>query len=143
MTGNAALVLGYLLRYARGRQRARTQSRIAADLRGLGAEITVRDVRDILADLVLAGAPVGTTAGTPAGAFLCESREDFLIAYANLYKRVRRQAKRCERFKETARAALSGQATFNFITAEQTLADLEAAPLLATAAAEAGEGRRP
>ncbi|MFO8011690.1 MAG: hypothetical protein R6X20_00145 [Phycisphaerae bacterium] len=142
MTGHQALVLGYLSRHCRGRARARTQAKIAADLRGLGVEMTARDVRDLLADLVLDGQPIGTTAGRPAGAFLCESREDFLAAYGNLYKRVRRQARRCDRFKQTARAALSGQFTFDFAAAAARFDAVADAPLLA-AAAEAGEGRTP
>jgi hypothetical protein len=133
MTGHQALILGYLARHCRGRARARTQARIARDLRALGVEVTTRDVRDLLADLVLAGAPVGTTAGSPAGAFLCETRQDFLTAYANLYKRVRRQARRCDRFKQTARSALSGQLSFDFAAAEARLSALAEAPLLAAA----------
>jgi len=138
-TGYHALLLGYLARHCRGRARARTQGRIAADLRALGVEVTTRDVRDLLADLVLAGAPVGTTAGSPAGAFLCLDREDFLTAYRNLYTRVRRQARRCDRFKRTARAALSGQLTFDFAEAERRYAALAEAPLLAAATTRAGE----
>jgi len=134
----AIVILGYLRRYCWGRAAARTQGRIGLDLRHLGLAVTTRDVRDALAALVLAGWPVGTTAAKPAGAFVCETRADFLSAYRNLYVRVRGQARRCRRFKETARAALSGQEAFDFYEADAKFADLEGAPLLASVGA--GEG---
>jgi len=98
----SVLILGYLRKNCRGRAAARTQGRIASDLRGLGLDVDTRNVRDALAALVLAGAPVGTVAGKPPGAFVCEDRRDYLGAYANLYRRVVCQAKRARRFKETA-----------------------------------------
>ena len=107
----AVVVLGYLRRYCWGREAARTQGRIGLDLRDIFLQLTTRDVRDALSDLVLAGWPVGTTAANPAGAFICETRDDYLAAYRNLYVRVRGQARRCRRFRETARAALSGPAS--------------------------------
>ncbi len=133
----AVVVLGYLRRYCWGREAARTQGRIGLDLRHLGLQLTTRDVRDALSDLVLAGWPVGTTAANPAGAFICETRDDYLAAYRNLYVRVRGQARRCRRFRETARAALSGQKVFDFYEAVGTFADLEGAPLLAGVSAGA------
>jgi transposase len=124
------LVLGYLRKHARGRATARTQARIAADLRGLGLDVTSRAVRNALADLVRLGAPVGTTPAKPPGAFLCEDRADFLAAYRNLAIRFRAQAARARRFRETARAALDGQRTFDFWEADGAFAELERAPLL-------------
>ncbi|HUX03056.1 MAG TPA: hypothetical protein VMY35_19015 [Phycisphaerae bacterium] len=135
------ILLGYLKRYAWGRAAARTQGRIGLDLRHLGLDVTTRDVRDALAALALAGAPVGTTAANPAGAFVCESREDYLLAYRNLYVRVRRQARRCRRFKETARAALSGQTVFDFGEADEQYHDLANAPLLAACGSAEGTVR--
>ena len=132
----AMIVLGYLRKHAGGRAAARTQGRIGWDLRRLGLVVTTRDVRDALATLVLAGWPVATTTAKPAGAYLCVTRDDFLTGYANLYKRVRIQAKRCRRFKATARAALSGQTTFDWYEADARYADLANAPLLV------GEGGR-
>jgi len=127
----AALVVGYLRKHCPGRQRARTQTEIASDLRGLGLDVSVRAVRDAIADLRLAGCPVGTSSG--GGCFLCLSARDFRVAYRNLYGRLRTQAKGCRALKATARRALSGQAVFDFAEAENVLAELEAAPLLAAA----------
>ena len=124
------LVLGYLREHARGRAAARTQGRIAVDLRGLGLTVSSRSVRDALADLVRLGAPVGTTPAKPAGAFVCETRADFLAAYRNLAIRFHAQAARARRFRETARAALDGQRTFDFWEADGAFAELERAPLL-------------
>jgi hypothetical protein len=39
------VTLGYLEKHARGHAAARTQARIAADLRDLGLQATARDVR--------------------------------------------------------------------------------------------------
>jgi hypothetical protein len=131
-----ALVLGFLAKHARGRERGMTQGCIAARLGALGMEVDVRAVRDALAALTLRGEPVGTSSG--GGCFLCVKRADFLLAYRNLYGRLQTQSKRCDRFKQTARAALSGQRTFNFAAAESALAQLEGAPLLAAA----GDGQQ-
>lgn len=124
------LILGYLRKHARGRAAARTQARIAADLRGLGLEVTARAVRDALADLVSQGWPIGTTPARPAGAFVCETRADFLTAYRNLAIRFRAQAARARHFRETARRALSGQAILDFDEADSVFHELAAAPLL-------------
>jgi len=131
----AILVLGYLRKNCQGRAAARTQPRIAGDLRDLGLTVGTRDVRDALADLVLGGWPVGTATGRPSGAFLCADREDFRAGYRNLTRRIRAQAGRARRFKATAEAALSGQRVFDFLEAEAQFAELERAPLLAV-----GEG---
>jgi hypothetical protein len=135
-----ALVLGFLAKHARGRERPVTQGRIAAHLRSLGVNVDTRAVRDAMAAVSLRGEPVGTSSG--GGCFLCMDRPDFLLAYRNLYGRLRTQAKRCDRFKETARAALSGQRTFDFAEAESALAQLEGAPLLPAAALGAGGSER-
>jgi len=125
------LILGYLRKYAVGRAAARTQPRIAGDLRDLGLTVGTRDVRDALADLVLGGWPVGTATGRPSGAFLCADREDFRAGYRNLTRRFRSQAARARKFAATASAALAGQRVFNFDEADSTFAELAAAPLLA------------
>lgn len=125
----ALLILGYLRKHAVGRAAARTQDKIAGDLRGLGLEVTTRDVRDAAAALALAGWPVGTAAGAPAGCFLCETRADFLAARHNLVCRLNVQAQRVRRFDATARAVLSGQKTFCFGEADEQYAEIERAPL--------------
>jgi hypothetical protein len=127
------LILGYLRKHARGRAAARTQGRIAADLRGLGLDVTTRQVRDAAGALVLAGWPVGTAAGKPGGVFLCTGRADFLLAKHNLTHRLAAQAARARCFDETVAAALSGQRTFDFFEADGAFAELERAPLLAAA----------
>jgi len=126
----ALLVLGYVRKYAVGRANARTQGRIAADLRDLGLAVTVRDVRDAASALVLAGWPVGTAAGKPPGVFVCETREDFQMARHNLTCRLFAQAARSRAFEATAEAALSGQRCFDFLEADSQFAELERAPLL-------------
>ena len=136
----AVLVLGYLRKYARGRAATRTQGRIARDLRDLGLNATTRGVRDAASALVLGGWPIGTSSAKPGGVFLCGTREDYLMAYRNLYKRLVAQAKRARRFKATARAALSGQRTFDFLEADSQFAELERAPLLAGAGGGRSEG---
>jgi len=139
-----ALVGGYLARYCRGFDQARPQARIAVDLRDLGLTASTRDVRDAIAALRLEGAPIGTSSG--GGCFLCLTGPDFRVAYANLYRRLRTQAKGCRAFKRTARRALSGQRVFDFAEGQNLLAELEAAPLLATASDRgpfAGACRRP
>ncbi len=95
----AVVLLGYLRKRARGRAAARTQGRIGWDLRRLGLAVTTRDVRDALAALVLAGWPIGTGA---RGTWLCVTPGDWRAGYRNLYVRLREQAKRCRKFKETA-----------------------------------------
>ena len=66
------------------------------------------------------------------------TRDDFLVGHRNLVARVRVQAKRCQTFKATARAALGGQLRFDFADADSRYADLEDAPLLASVSAGAG-----
>lgn len=125
------LILGYLHRYCRGAAAARTQERIARDLRALGLDVRPRDVRDGLAVLVDGGWPVGTTCGTPPGAFLCRTPDDFKMGYRNLAVRFLAQARRARAFKRLARETLAGQGTFDFGEARERFADLERAPLLA------------
>ena len=140
-TANAVpiLILGYLYRYCRGAAAARTQSRIAGDLRHLGVDVRPRDVRDALAVLVDAGAPIGTVCGTPPGAFVCENRVDFLKAYRNLAVRFFAPARRARAFKVLAREPLSGQKKFDFAEARERFADLEEAPLLTTIGKDTGQ----
>ena len=130
----AALVAGYLAKHCRGLERARPQARIAGDLRALGLDLSTRDVRDAIAELRLAGAPVGTSSG--GGCFLCLCGRDFRVAYSNLYRRLRTQAKGCRAFKKTARRSLSGQVMFDFAEGQNLICELEAAPLLAAASGQ-------
>jgi hypothetical protein len=131
------VVLGYLRKHCRGAARARTMPRIARDLSVLGIECdagTVRSgraVRDALAELSAAGFPVGTTCGSPAGAFVCETGRDFAVAYRNLLGRIHPQVRRAKAFKVAARETLNGQRSFDFSEAEERLRELERAPLLA------------
>jgi len=124
------VLLGYLVKFCLGEGAARTQGRIASDLRGLGLDVDARAVRDMMGELVDEGYPVGTTSAKPPGAFVCVGRRDFRRGYRNLYSRVRAQAKRCQKFKAMAREILSGQRRFDFLEARAFFADLEAAPLL-------------
>ena len=126
----AILVLGYLRKNCQGRAAARTQGQIAGDLRDLGLAVSTRDVRDAAGALVLAGWPVGTAAGKPAGCFICTERADFVVGYHNLVRRIRAQAGRARRFKATAEAALGGQRRFDFGEADNAFHELAAAPLL-------------
>jgi len=123
------LVLGFLAKYARGRDRAASHARIAAHLRGLSLDVDVRAVQDATTALRLEGLPVGTSSGS--GCFLCVAAVDFRTGYRNLYGRLRTQAKGCRRFKETARAFLSGQRVFDFAEAAGFLGEIEDAPLTA------------
>jgi len=136
LTAHQALLAGYLGKHCRGHQRARTQRRITADLRTLGVEMTVREVRDLLAEMAMGSLPVGTDTH---GAFLCVGRADFRRAYRNLYSRVREQAKRCRRFRRTFAEFTGGQLGFDFDDAERRYTDLQATPLLA-ACGSAGVG---
>ena len=126
----AILVLGYLRKNCQGRAAARTQSRIASDLRGLGLAVLTRDIRDACAALVEQGWPCGTATGKPAGVFVCTARADFVVGYRNLTRRLRAQAGRARRFKATAEAALGGQRRFDFGEADNAFHELAAAPLL-------------
>lgn len=130
------IVLGYLRRHCRGRDAARTQKRIAADLADIGLDVTTRRVRDALAALVDAGWPVGTVCSRPAGAYLCQVRGDFMAAWQNLHRRFEAQARRLRRFEKTARLTLSGQQAFDFSEADARFAELAAAPIRAAAKAE-------
>jgi len=123
-----------LRRHCRGRAAARPTARIAQDLRDLGISAPTREVRACLADLVTAGWPVGSSSAKPAGAYLAERRDDSKAGYLTLVRRFRAQARRARKFRETARAALSGQAVFNFDEAENAFHELQAAPLLAAGA---------
>ncbi|MCX5673439.1 MAG: hypothetical protein NTX87_00365 [Planctomycetota bacterium] len=122
------LLAGYLAEHCRGRQRARTQARIARDLRGLALDVTPRDVQDAVARLRLAGCSVGTA---DAGVFLCADRRDWRVAYRNLYGRLRTQARGARAFRETFRRAVGGQAVFDFAEAAARLEAIESAPLFA------------
>ncbi|HUU09628.1 MAG TPA: hypothetical protein VM431_03720 [Phycisphaerae bacterium] len=121
------LVAGYLCKHCPGIGRARTQRRIAADLRCLGLAVQTRDIRDAVEVLRLAGAPVGT--GT-AGVWLCRDRRDWRVAYRHLYGRLRTQAAGCRRFKRTFCETTTGQARFDFAQGLDLYHELLAAPLL-------------
>lgn len=121
------VLLGYLRRYCAGEAAARTQDRIAGDLKTLGIYATSRDVREAVSALGLAGRPVGTSV---QGAFICVSVRDWRRAYRTLYSHLRTQGRRCRRFRQTFREASNGQRCFDFAEAENLFAEIEAAPLL-------------
>ena len=133
------LLAGYLAEHCRGRQRARTQARIARDLRGLALDVRTRDVQDAVARLRLGGCPVGTG---DAGVFLCADRRDWRVAYRNLYGRLRTQARGVRAFRETFRRAVGGQAVFDFAQGTDFYEELVRAPLLTAAALGGAAGRR-
>ena len=131
-----ACVLGYLHKWCCGAAAARSQETIARHLREAGlAGTTARDVRDAAAALALGRWPVGTSS---AGCFLCVTARDFRVAYRNLYGRLIAQAKRCRVFKETARAALSGQRALDFAEGQCAFEKLLRAPLLADLGGQGG-----
>jgi hypothetical protein len=126
-------VLGYLMAHCRGAVSARKIWKIAEDLTALGLPgTTERGIRDGLSTLRLEGLPIGTTCGDPPGAFLCETPADFRLAYRNLYRRVRVQARGCRRFRRTFTEAVSRQFRFEFAEAEEAYRRLAEAPLLAS-----------
>ena len=136
------VVLGYLRRHCRGRAAARTQGRIASDLRAMGVRVAARQVRDVLASLVDHGWPVGTSCRAPAGAFLCQTRADFTAGWRNLRRRFEAQARRLRRFEEMAKRAVSAQQAFDFRDADEQFAELSGAPVPPSRAAENGGGAR-
>jgi hypothetical protein len=132
MTNLEALTLGYLSKHCRGAAAARKLWKIAEDLAVLGAaNANERSIREVLAELRLAGLPVGTTCGDPPGAFLCETTADYRLAYRNLYTRLRHQARGCRRFRRTFREAVARQFRFQFAEAEAAYRLLSDEPLLA------------
>lgn len=122
MTILETTLLGYLIKYCRGRTAARTQARIAGDLASAsGLDVRPRDVRDALGALALAGRPVGTST---RGAFWCVDAGDFAAATRHLTHRLDRQGQRARRLQTTARESLSGQGTFE-LTLEDPAGDVE------------------
>jgi len=132
MTNLEAITLGYLAKCCRGAAAARKLWKIAEDLAVLGvAGATERGIREALAELRLAGLPVGTTSADPPGAFLCETTADYRLAYRNLYTRLCHQARGCRRFRRTFREAVARQFKFQFAEAEAAYRLLAEEPLLA------------
>jgi len=140
------LVLGYLYHEARGAEEAKSYPQIVARLAPLAEAIgagglTPRGIYQIMADIQLAGWPVGTTPGRPPGAFVCVSRRDWRIGGRNLYGRLRLIARRYRRYRRTFREAAGGQTTFDWTAADRALASARDALARADPGADAGDYR--
>lgn len=110
LSTEARLLAAHLHRAARGAARAQPYRVLAEVLRATGADVTERDIYELVAELQLAGRPVGTTSRQPSpGAFICETDGDFEAAEANLRTRALRPLKRLLRFRRTRREARTGQ----------------------------------
>lgn len=133
------LTAGYLWKHCSGLGAARTETRIAADLRDLGVSVRTRDLREAVRVLRLAGAPIGTST---AGVFVCIEPRDWRTAYRHLYTRLRTQAAGCRRFRRTFQESMAGQGRFDFGEGLNVYAELTAAPLLAAASGRGPLGSR-
>jgi hypothetical protein len=132
MTHLETMLLGYLSRHCCGAARARKIWKISKDLTALGLkDATPRGIQDALASLRMQYRPVGTTSGSPPGAFLCEDTRDFRRAYRNLYGRLRSQARGCRRFHQCFTETMNGQRRLEFPEAVSAYDALREAPLLA------------
>ncbi|MFO8012620.1 MAG: helix-turn-helix domain-containing protein [Phycisphaerae bacterium] len=107
LSDEARRLCGWLHRYARGRGRAVPYRRLAT-LMG----VEVRAIYELVAELQLAGRPVGSTPRRPRpGAYICETDEDWEAAEANLKRRLYRPLRRLRRLRMARRELRQGQAT--------------------------------
>jgi len=114
------MLLGYLHRYCRGVDRARTYARLRADLAVVGLYIGERAMYDLIAALVFKRRPVATT-GT--GAYIYQTPRDVRIGLRNLFGRVIKQLRRIRVYKATAREGLTRQRYLDLQEAEQAYLD--------------------
>jgi len=111
LSTEARLLAAWLHRHARGRRRAVPYRRLAAALAEAGCRVSEREVYELIAELQLAGRPVGTTPRRPRpGAFICVDDEDWKAAEANLEARLYRPLARLRRLRRTRRELQGGQA---------------------------------
>jgi hypothetical protein len=106
----ARRLAAYLHRHARGAARAVPYRTLVGMLRRAGCHVTDRDIYDLVAELQLAGRPVGSTPRRPRpGAFICVDDDDYEVTVANLRGRIIRPLRRLSRVQRTRREALTGQ----------------------------------
>ncbi len=111
LSTEARLLVAWLHRHARGRDRAVPYRRLVAALSEAGCAVQERQIYDLVAEAQLAGRPVGTTPRRPRpGAYICIDAEDWQAAEANLKSRLLRPLARLRRLRRTRRELADGQA---------------------------------
>jgi len=120
LTDAERMLLGYLHRYCRGVDRARTYARLRADLAEVGLVVSERAMYELVRTLVLKGRPVGTRSRKHGGgAFIVQTARDARAGYRNLCRRMVAQGKRCQRFRQMAREGLTQQRYLDLERAER------------------------
>ncbi len=116
LTDAERMLLGYLHRYCRGVDRARTYARLRADMAAVGVQIGEREMYDLVHELVRKHRPVATTA---AGAYVWQTARDVRAGLRYLVGRVVKQHRRIRAYKATAREGLTQQRYLDLERAER------------------------